>query len=78
MIRALGLRQKRIEMAGHQHLTFRQNKPRCGGRLAQSVQLVGIGFFVNAEQERRFFRNQSFSCGDIGQNHEFFNQAMRV
>ena len=65
-------------MRGFQDLALGECKARRLGHFAQRIQLLWAGFFVHAKQQRAFQADELFSGGDIGQHHEFFDQAVRV
>ena len=65
-------------MRGLQHLPLRQHEAGGRGHLAQRVELFGAGFLVDAEQQRGFLRDQRLGCADVGEDHEFLDQFMRV
>ena len=65
-------------MRGFQHLPLCQREARSLGHLAQAFQLFRRRFFVHAKQQRPFQVNQFFGGGDVGKDHAFFDQLMRV
>ena len=78
VVRALGLFQQPVQVAGFQHLPLGQHQPGGPDNLAQRIQFGGAGFLVDPEQQRGLFGDQGFGGADIGQHHEFFDQPMRI
>ena len=65
-------------MRGFEHLTLGQRQARGLRHLTQSVEFLGRGFFVDPEQKRRALGDERFGGADIGEHHEFLDQAMGV
>ena len=77
-IGALSLGQQPVQMRCFQHQTFGQSKARRLGHFAQRVKLFGAGFFMHAKQHRAFEAEQVFGRRDVGGDHVFLDQLMRI
>ncbi len=77
-IGAFGGGQQPVQVGGLQHLALGQRQARRLGHIAQRIEFQRRGFFVDAEQERAFQADQFFGGGDIGEDHEFLDQPVRV
>ena len=78
MVGVRRLVEQPVEVRRLEDLTFGQLQAGGFSRFAQCVQLFRFRFFMNPKQQRSLFGDQGFGSCNICQNHEFFNQAMRI
>ena len=76
--RPLRLGQQPVQMRGLQHLPLGKGKARRLRHFAQRLQLFGAGLFMHAEQQRPLQPDQFFCGGDIGEDHAFLDQPVRI
>ncbi|KUP93252.1 hypothetical protein TRIHO_19080 [Tritonibacter horizontis] len=70
--------QQRVQVTGLQHLPLGERETRRAGGFAQVFQFVRIGLLVDPEQQRLAFLDQGLGGGDIGQDHQLFDQPMCI
>ncbi len=78
IVGVLGLGQKAVEMGCFQHLPFGQHHARGLRDFTKCIEFFRRGFLVHPEQKGRAFCDQRLGGGDVGEDHEFFDQPVGI